>query len=69
MERCDAASACSVPLVVFQGLQGSINVLNLSLTAALWVTAGDSSKEHGKSDIVFKELKISMNKSKSECRK
>lgn len=68
MERSDAASACSAPFVVFKGLQVFINVLNLSLTAATGVTAGGFSKQHRESDIVFKELKISVNKSKSECR-
>lgn len=66
MERSDAASACSAPFVVLKGLQVFINVLNLSLTAAI---AGGFSKQHRESDMVFKELKISVNKSKSECRK
>lgn len=69
MERSDVASACSVPLVVFKELQVLINELNLGLTAAIWVTAGVFSEEHRKSETTLKELKISVNKSKSGHRK
>lgn len=44
--RADVASACCVPLVVFKRLQVLINLLNLGLAAAIWVTAGVFSKEH-----------------------